>query len=211
MDIQLTFYHQAILWAATECEADIISMSLGFQEEVPAISEAIHEVVGRRNNRILFFAAASNSGGNRREMFPASHDAVISIRATNADGAFLDSNPPADPYGPAVYGTLGKDVPSAWLSNVDGELSKSGSSVATAVSAGIAAMMLEFANVGLSNPEFHVPSEVRRLWTKRRMLAMFAKMSQDMGNRSYYISPARFFAERNHIGAWAAMIDACVS
>lgn len=174
------------------------------------ISEAIYEVVGRRSNRILLFAAASNLGGNRREMFPASHDAVISVRATNADGAFLDSNPPADPYGPVVYGTLGKDVPSAWLSNVDGELSKSGSSIATAVAAGIAAMMLEFANVGFSSAEFHLPPEVKRLWTKRGMLALFAKMSQDMGNRSFFISPARFFAERNHIGAWAAMIDACV-
>lgn len=163
-----------------------------------------------RNNRILFFAAASNSGGNGREMFPASHDAVISIRATNSHGAFLDTNPPADHYGPAVYGTLGKDVPSAWLSNVDGELSRSGSSVATAVAAGVAAMMLAFANAGFSSAEFRLPLEVSALlWTRRGMLAMFAKMSQDMGSRCFFISPVRFFAERDSVKVWAAMIDAC--
>ncbi|KAF5662958.1 peptidase S8 subtilisin kexin sedolisin [Fusarium heterosporum] len=201
---------EAIRWAAEDCEADIISMSFGFQEEIPEISQAIGEAELKRQKRILFFAAASNSGGNRKEMFPANHDAVISVRSTNSNGAFSDTNPPADPHGPAVYGTLGQDVPSAWLCNVDGELSKSGSSVATAVAAGIAAMILAFAEAGFQSPDVHLHHDVKRLWTRRGMLAMFAKMSEDMGNRCYFISPIKFFSERDAVRGWAAMIDACV-
>ncbi|KAM0561993.1 hypothetical protein ACHAPJ_002435 [Fusarium lateritium] len=201
---------EAIRWAVNDCEADMISMSFGFQEEIPDISQTSREAELLRENRILFFAAASNSGGNHKEMFPANHDSVISIRSTNSNGAFLDAKPPVDPNGPVVYGTLGKDIPSAWLCNVDGELPMSGSFVATAVAVGIAAMILAFANAGFSNPEFPLPPEVRRLWTRRGMTAMFAKLSEDMGNRRFFVSPVRFFSERNAMGGWAAMIDACV-
>ena len=110
----------------------------------------------------------------------------------------------------AVYGTLGMSVPSAWLRNVSGELAKSGSSVATAIVAGIAAMMLSFASIGLAQSDFHVPPEVgRKLWKRRYMLALFAKMSENMGNRCMFLSPLKFFSERDSFKCWAAMIDAC--
>ncbi len=179
-------------------------MSFGFHDEIPAISVAIWEAQTFRRDKILFFAAAANSGGNQREMFPARHDSVVSIRETNSNGLFSDTNPPVDRDGPAVYGTLGRDVPSAWLRTVEGELAKSGSSVATAVAAGIAAMTLAYANTGLLGP-----SDVAKLRTRRGMLRMFAKMSENMGDRCFFLSPARFFLDRDETSCWAAMIDAC--
>ncbi|ETS74204.1 hypothetical protein PFICI_14070 [Pestalotiopsis fici W106-1] len=199
---------KAIWWAVDECEADVISMSFGFSDEIPLISKTINEVHLQRNNKILFFAAASNSGGNRKEMFPASHDSVISIRETNSNGAFSDTNPPVDRLGPAVFGTLGTQVRSAWLRRVDGELPKSGSSVATAIAAGIAAMMLNFANLGFCSSKFVLPTSANRLWTRRGMLALFARMSEDMGNRCFFISPMRFFSDSNEVASWIAMADA---
>lgn len=183
-------------------------MSFGFQDEIPEVSAAILEAQSARADKILFFAAASNSGGNRREMFPARHDGVISIRETNTNGQFSDTNPPVDRDGPVVYGTVGRDVPSAWLCNVDGELAKSGSSVATAVAAGIAAMMLAFVNVGFRQAD-PLPQEVKRLWTRRGMLSMFSKMSETMSDRCLYLSPIKFFSERSAKSRWAAIIDAC--
>ncbi|KAK8004773.1 subtilisin-like protein [Apiospora arundinis] len=203
---------QAIKWATEECDVDIVSMSFGFESEIPEISIAIREAELRKHDKLLFFAAASNSGGNRREMFPACHDAVISIRQTNAHGSFSDTNPPADPYGPAVFGTLGSNVPSAWLGNVDGEVAKSGSSVATAIAAGLAAMMLTCANIGLAQSQQRLPPEVARLWTRRGMLAMFAKMSVDTGHaRCLFLTPLNFFTEgaRSPDGFWAGIVDAC--
>ncbi|KAL6822099.1 hypothetical protein J3E69DRAFT_382661 [Trichoderma sp. SZMC 28015] len=197
--------NDAILWAVDECNADIISMSFGFNCEKSCISNTIINAELRRNRRVLFFAAASNSGANQKEMFPASHDSVISIRETNSNGAFSDTNPPVDPHGPIVYGTLGRDVPSAWLHSCDEESIKSGSSVATAVSVGIAAVVLQYAAMGLSHPTSQMPAQVEKLWTRKGMLCMFFKLSQNMGNRCFFISPSRFFSERDEEGVWAAM------
>lgn len=186
-------------------------MSFGFQDEVPSVTRAITEAILERKGNIIFLAAASNSGGNRREMFPANLDSVISIRETNSRGAFSDTNPPVDPDGPAVFGTLGREVPSAWLSSVDGEVAKSGSSVATAMAAGIAAMVLTFVSVGMVDQTVPLPAEVHRVWTRRGMQAVLTRMSQDMGNRSYFISPIRLFnGEDAARRAWTAIADACV-
>ena len=201
---------QAIYWAANEVKADVVSMSFGFQDEIPAITRAITEATLHRGGNILFLAAASNSGGNMREMFPAHLDSVISVRETNSLGAFSDTNPPVDPDGPAAFGTLGRDVPSAWLSSVDGEVPKSGSSVATAVAAGIVAVILGFVRVGMADPTVRLPLDMDRAWTRRGMLAVLARMSQNMGNRSYFISPTGFFSGKDASRAWTAIADACM-
>ncbi|WYZ37657.1 hypothetical protein EsH8_II_001163 [Colletotrichum jinshuiense] len=200
---------QAIDWAANTAKADIITMSFGFQDEVACISRAITQAILDRQGNILFFAAASNSGGNRREMFPASHEFVISIRETNSLGSFSDTNPPVDQNGPAVFGTLGHKVSAAWLSTVDGEVLKSGSSVATAIAAGIAAMILTFVSVGMRDPTIQPRVEVEKVWTTRGMQAVLARMSQNMGNRSYFISPAGFFQGKDSKRAWTAIVEAC--
>ncbi|KAJ5979050.1 hypothetical protein N7501_002392 [Penicillium viridicatum] len=128
---------KAISWASRNWEADIISMSFGFADEQACISDAIREAIYERKDSILFFAAASNYGANDREMFPARHDSVISIRGTDANGDFEDFNPPKSQDEVAVFGTLGLDVPSAWA-NSDHDEYKSGTSTATAIAAGIA-------------------------------------------------------------------------
>lgn len=183
-------------------------MSFGFQEHVPNIARAITKANFQRDDKILFFAAASNSGGNTKEMFPANMDGVISIRETNSNGAFSDTNPPVLIDGPAGLGTLGREVPSAWLSSVEGEVAKSGSSVSTAITAGIAAMVLTFVGKGLDS-EATLPRELERVWTRRGMISVLKKMSQNVGNRSYFISPQAFFAGKDYFRVWMSMADAC--
>jgi hypothetical protein len=156
------------------------------------ISNAILQAVQQRKGSILFFAAAANLGANQKEMFPAHHEFVISIRGTNSEGVFQDFNPPPDRDGPAVFGTLGKDVPSAWLNTHDGEICKSGTSVATPIAAGIAAMILGYANLCFAKRlrlDFNL---ARRLWTRRGMLSMFTKMSTCMKEKCFYLSPLDF-------------------
>ncbi|RSL41864.1 hypothetical protein CEP53_012505 [Fusarium sp. AF-6] len=103
--------------AAQECEVDIISMSFGFDEELPVegdrvMSNAISNSLVSRKQQILFFAAAANEGGNQSEMFPASHPQVISIRGTDEKGWLQRFNPPPG-YNGACFMTLGQDVPGA--------------------------------------------------------------------------------------------------
>jgi hypothetical protein len=109
-------HHLNIIWISQESASDQWSNTKGH---------------AGREDSILFFAAAANDGANKEEMFPANHDSVISIRAANSEGAFADFNPPRNPDEPVVYGTLGKDVPSAWLRGHSSEACKTGTSVAT--------------------------------------------------------------------------------
>ncbi|KAJ5174596.1 subtilisin-like protein [Penicillium canariense] len=173
---------KAISWASREWEADIISMSFGFADEQPCISGAIREAQYERKDAILFFAAASNYGANDREMFPARHDSVISIRGTNANGDFEDFNPPKHEDESAVFGTLGLDVPSAW-SNSDDEVYKSGTSIATAIAAGIAGCLLGY--ISSHPPERPFYNAKYRAWTRQGMHAIFRVLSSNTLKAGY--------------------------
>ena len=184
-------------------------MSFGFQDEIPLISNAIHKALITRNNKIIFFAAASNFGGNRKEMFPANHDSVISMRETNSRGSFSDTNPPVDPAGPVVFGTVGKEVPAAWLSTVEGEIARSGTSVATAGATGLAGIIL---GLLAAAPDMNLPLEVEKAWTKRGMEAIFRRLSNDMGNRTRFVTPIPFFTGKDPAATLlTAISDACMS
>ncbi|KAF2873107.1 peptidase S8/S53 domain-containing protein [Massariosphaeria phaeospora] len=187
---------KAIKWAAETAEADIISMSFGFSEEIEVddtkvISNAIAQALSSRNQRILFFAAAANDGGNQLEMFPAQHSSVFSIRGTDHQGTFLPLNPPPDFAGVDVFGTLGKDVPGASLCHESGELCSTGTSIATPIAAGIAATTLGYARLRIEGYAPLHPSLIS-LWTERGMRSMLLKLSRKMGEKIYYLSADEF-------------------
>jgi Subtilase family len=172
-------------------------MSFGFSQELPVISRAIRKAVLDRDDAILFFAAAANYGANEEEMFPANHESVISIRGTNFQGHFPDFNPPRSPDESVVYGTLGTDVPSAWLRDHPGEMHKSGTSVATPIAAGIAAIVLGYVG-GKSEGGVDKLLE-KRLRSRRGMLAIFKTMAKDMGNGCSFLNPWNFFREEDSV------------
>jgi len=157
-------------------------MSFGFADEQPCISDAIRKALYDREGSILFFAAASNHGANDREMFPARDDSVISIRGTNADGDFEAFNPPKREDESLVFGTLGLDVPSAWP-NSNGEEYKSGTSIATAIAAGIAGCILGYISSHPIGKPFY--DAKCRAWTRQGMLAIFRALSINTFNTGY--------------------------
>jgi hypothetical protein len=131
-------------------KADIISLSLGWENETlvddrSVVSNAISSALEMRDQKVLFFAAASNHGGGSRELFPAKHPQVFSIRATNSLGKHEDFNPPLPASGSSVIGTLGSGVPTKEKSNA--VVGLTGTSIATAVAAGLAAHIIAYINV----------------------------------------------------------------
>ncbi|KAK4169925.1 hypothetical protein QBC43DRAFT_306849 [Cladorrhinum sp. PSN259] len=200
---------EAILWAAKDCQADIISMSFGFDEEIfvngePAISNAISEALKVRNQRIIFFAAAANEGGNQPEMFPAKHPYVISMRGTDDKGWLQRFNPPPDYDGASCFMTLGQDVPGAALDrNGGGEVCKSGTSVSTPIAAGIAAMLLGYARLYEDELKQNFrPGEAwksSQLWTMTGMRKLFGMLSTEMLDRWSYLSAERFLHETHEL------------
>lgn len=199
---------QAIEWAQAECKADIISMSFGYIHDQQAISKAIRNAINNRNDSILFFGAAANFGANERELFPARHESVISIRGTNSNGVFQAFNPPRNPRENMVLGTLGLEVPSASLSRETGDVHGTGTSIATAIAAGIAGMLLGYVSNKSSKSTYQT---VRNKLQKREgMLAMLEYLASNSLNNGYlYLAPWRL--QDKHDDTRWAMFEAAVS
>lgn len=202
---------KAIKWARKDCKANIVSMSFGFDEEIyvdgkPVISNAISEALQKTDQRILFFAAAANDGGNGAEMFPAINAQVLSIRGTDDLGWAQRFNPPPDYNAKTCFMTLGVDVPGASLSTSADEgadVCKSGTSVATPIAAGIAAMLLGYARIYEKElQEMLGPQDkakLSRLWRITGMSVLFEKMATEMTNKWSYLSIRKFTGDSHYM------------
>ena len=126
-------------------------MSLGFKRFNANIDHAIKHA---RDHRILLFATASNGGNTTASnvAFPASHEQVVCVRAmSSASTQLADFNPTIPPGTLGRLATLGVAVPSAWPGSKTPQ-AKSGTSMATPILAGIAALVLQFIRQLIKDP-----------------------------------------------------------
>ncbi|KAK1242370.1 hypothetical protein MKX07_000356 [Trichoderma sp. CBMAI-0711] len=185
---------RAITHAAAIWKVDIITMSFGFPFKVREIENAIADANrGRRDAgqcEVVFFAAANNDGANSEELFPASHETVISVRGTDHTGAFVNKfspKPRPQKAGGLLYGTLGQNVP---YNIGDAAVQASGCSVATPIMASIVAAIMQYVKYTGSLGE-----ETRaRLQTREGVVQLLEHISEkeDAGNRRY-VAPWMFF------------------
>jgi Subtilase family len=196
--------NQAIAWAGCECNADIISMSFGFPMDHQDIKDAITKVQVERDGSVVFLASAGNSP-LEDESFPARHPSVISIYATNCYGTFSESNARNDSDGPVILGTFGDNIPVEICKDISAvypKVCEPGSSVATAVAAGISATLLAYASVltsldlaagGATNSTKRV---FQRLRQSQGMEAVFKGMALDMQGRKLFVNPIWFWMNK---------------
>ncbi|KAJ5698403.1 hypothetical protein N7462_000408 [Penicillium macrosclerotiorum] len=187
---------KAILWAGSKQKVDIISMSFGVTDNNDDIKNAILQVRAERGDGIIFLASAGNSGPHQDIAFPASRRDVISIRATNYMGTSSDKNPVSDLREPLSFATFSDNIPQRLL-GYKPDCCGPGSSVSTAVAAGIAASILSYsALLQLMYPTYLEDRHLNKLRTVEGMEALFFAMSTNMGNRIQFINPVKFFADR---------------
>lgn len=140
----LISFLKAIKHAATVWEVDIITMSFGFPDSIEEIDNAIMMAFVKG---VIILAAASNEGANSSTpiAYPARHHLVICIHSTDGHGTGSRFTPPPQPN-EVNFGIIGEAVRSAWPRNLQKGLEqrKSGTSVATPIAAGVAALVLEF-------------------------------------------------------------------
>src|ERR1044072_166075 len=117
----------------------IISASWGSTQRSRALGDVIRKAY---ENDILFVAAAGNSSGNNDRMphFPSSYDSpnVVSVAALDRHDALASFSNYRVKSG--AIAAPGVEILSTWLGNADEE--KSGTSMATPVVSGVAALIL---------------------------------------------------------------------
>lgn len=168
---------QAIKKARDEWKIDIISMSFGFKEGGKALENVINDT---RNT--LMFAASTNFGATEKKpiRYPARHlNRVICINAADGLGHPASFNPPEDPiHSKRNFSTLGEAVPLKGETDPETQLIKprygNGTSMATPIAAGVAALVLEFSKQKGSHEKVRNAADLK---TQTGMLSVFHRMS----------------------------------
>lgn len=152
-------------------------MSFGFptcnMDEYHELEDALANAHAKR---VLLFAAASNSGGKLGRAYPARDQNVIAIHATDTYGNRSTFSPTALSHD-INLATVGEAIESAWPVYLSDNSSskalrcKSGTSFATAITAGIAAFLLLYAKI-------HLPDTADALKSRRRMQALLKRVAE---------------------------------
>ncbi|KAJ1322983.1 subtilisin [Microdochium nivale] len=191
---------EAIKWAAgSECNADIISMSFGFPKTDPGLERAIGAASTARNKALILLASAGNSA-SEIDSSPARLDTVMSIHATDPYGHFLHSSSQQIDYGPVALGTYGDGLPREFLTELCSKYphaAQPGSSIATAVAAGVCATMLAYVG-GLSEmASLHITDDHKRTMQLVRetkgMETLFRSMEAKCVHRELWVDPISFW------------------
>ncbi|KAM0259351.1 hypothetical protein ACHAQJ_003383 [Trichoderma viride] len=181
----------AINHAIDNWNVDIISLSFGWPstdfEGYDDLEDAIDRAYGKK---ILIFAAASNSGGRLGRAYPASSSQVICVHSTNTLGTPSDFSPTAEPDN-LNFATVGESIESAWPMLLCHDLatpqryvkSRSGTSYATPIMAGIAAFLLQYARLHL--PE-RASSALKRKEKMEALLKRCAERGPNYAPRGKY-------------------------
>ncbi|KAM7202539.1 Peptidase S8/S53 domain containing protein [Rhypophila sp. PSN 637] len=182
---------EAIKWAVSQ-GVDIISMSFGYRVANAEIKAAIRDAF---HKGVILLAAASNSGANPRFpiSFPASMRQVICVHSSDGNGNPSTLNPPATPD--CNFTILGEHVAAAWprrlyTERTDNLRVASGTSIATPIAAGFAALILEYA--AQNGPENEVVTRWMQLRHCDEMRKVFGALARERsGYRS--IAPSSLF------------------
>ena len=169
---------------------NIITMSFAFSRRDEDVVEAVREA---HKQGVIMFAAASNYGAieGKTTAFPANIvGQVIKISSTDGWGSKSRWNPDKS-KNDDNFSVLGEAVSSAWPAHLNQgtEQRKSGTSIATPVAAGIAALVLEFAT---QKPQTISHRDI--LWRYEGMRAIFAKMATPKDGFSWVV-PWNLFNE----------------
>jgi hypothetical protein len=174
---------------------DIITMSFGFERSVTIIDEAIKHADSKK---IIMLAAASNKGGNGGITWPARLPQVICIYATDSLGNRCDFTPgPSDNAN--NFSILGHAVKSFWPPHLNQgfEVPKSGTSTATPIAAGIAALVLQYMRAALAKMAQISKNDAEifcKLRTTAGMSTVFRQMVNEKRDGYDYVVPWNFLS-----------------
>jgi hypothetical protein len=193
-------------------------MSFGFAELEEALEAALNIAFSEHK---IVFAAASNNGTLLRMTFPALYPTVICMNSASGLGNSSHFNPS---LGQSRVGKnlsiIGENVESAWqcgpklpatettsagkLVTIPTEYTerKSGTSVATPIAAGVAALVLEFVFQSLATPSKSLDSGVFDSHTFNRLKKLGVFKNQQMEVILRYMSRLTISGSHFNITPW---------
>jgi subtilisin family serine protease len=189
-------------------------MSFGFPTcNIDGYEELERAIADAYSKNVLLFAAASNSGANRGRAYPARDQNVICVHSTDANGNRSRFSPTA--ISDAMnLATIGEAVESAWPQYLCDEAAgppfvkyKSGTSYATPIAAGVAAFLLQYARLHLTDKA----DMLKRQAKMKSLLRVIAGGSQgSKGRDDYHYVSLSLFSD-NFFGKDKAFINSTIS
>ncbi|KAH7079793.1 peptidase S8/S53 domain-containing protein [Paraphoma chrysanthemicola] len=202
----------AAIQDAVSAGVDIINLSFGWDQEVGDGHVQLRAALQTCNEHdVLVFAATSNDGlGSASGMaYPARDDRVIAIDAASAAGMWLPFNPSRDnEYKTHRFTALGESITTDFpphLESKEGWKLMDGTSAATPVAAGIAALVLEFARQPPLGYAPKVGELLKRPEAMREVLAGVVAKRLSKNGEYRHLVPTELFKtdwERDDAGKW---------
>jgi hypothetical protein len=168
-------------------------MSFGFVIKSKAISEAIKYA---HDHRVLLFAAAGNNGSTEKVRYPARDPNILCIHAATGFGNMYNGNPTRKDN-TSNFALLGVAL-EGFIPQVPVKVRRSGTSQATAVAAGVAALIIQIMRDS--------KGEVRRMgWTAQRYESALSQLKELEGMRRVF---ERMSTQRNEyevVAPWSLL------
>ena len=200
------------MWAIDH-KVDVMSLSWGLPKSNTNIEKALQQAY---EHNIVIVAAAANYAGRHDIAFPAKlKDYVICIGSADGNGnisRFSAESGELEKYaapGEAVRGASIADTNrmSPFTGIVRFSFAKNdterrdGTSVATPIAAGIAALFIEYTR--------HTPLKCKDAGNHENMLKLFSEISESQGYQTYrFLKPSRLFNDNDPEGKIRDILDA---
>ncbi len=190
---------QAIKWAR-EAQVDIISMSAALFAEDADLETEIKAAIGEG---IVVISSMAGEGYNKRKAYPAMYASVLGIAAANAQGKATLESVKED----ADFLFQGENISAkvTYLGSEHPQPEISGTSVATAIAAGVASLSLACYRLALS-AQSDKQSWERHIKLRNTIVRnIFEKMMEDP--KSKYVKPWKVFPETDVKWSWGEARD----
>jgi hypothetical protein len=187
---------EAVVSALAQCKVDkidIVNMSFGWPHRPLAVRKALQAAA--QDAEILLFASVSNSGAlsSTNMLFPATHTSVFAVDAAEKYGNPAPFNAAGNTSEKNIrYTGPGMELKGVSVPGQGEQHLIEGTSFASPIVAGIAALILEFAKQG----KLGETRALNFLKTQEGMERIFAEMGiQKTSDRFLFLTPWRLFKD----------------